>query len=92
MQVSGGHLLADGLTEATLYCNESPHPDFSFPHLLIPEHNDILSIQALPEFKFWRMLFEEQHLGDCGLTGRFVAALPNKPPRIAVNNHQEEKQ
>ena len=40
---------------------------------------------------FRRLLFEEkQHLGDCALTGRSGLHIP--PPRIAVNNHQEEKQ
>jgi len=38
------------------------------------------------------LLFEKQHLGDCRLTGRFAKKQSRKPPRIAVNNHQEEKQ
>ena len=37
------------------------------------------------------VLFEdEQNTGDCRLTGRFADVL--KPPCIAVNNHQEDKQ
>ena len=41
---------------------------------------------------YWRMLFEKQHLGDCRLTGRLATCNFTKPPGIAVNNHQEEKQ
>jgi hypothetical protein len=39
-----------------------------------------------------RLLFEEnkQRTGDCRLTGRFAEVQSLKPPRIAVNNHQEE--
>jgi len=48
---------------------------------------------AAGKFYFRRLLFEEnnQHTGDCALTGRFAATVSPKPPGIAVNNHQEEK-
>jgi hypothetical protein len=40
------------------------------------------------------LLFEnEQHLGDCALTGRFAAAgQASRRKAIAVNNFQEVKQ
>jgi len=54
--------------------------------------SELLTIQII---NIRRLLFEEdnQNTGDCGLTGRFASIQSShKPPSIAVNNHQEEKQ
>ena len=58
----------------------------------IPFLCDIMAADPMDQFNSRRTLFEqEQHLGDCGLTGRFAEKHnPDKPPSIAVNNHQEE--
>ncbi len=43
-------------------------------------------------FIFRRLLFEEeQHLGDCRLTGRFALLFHTSLPELQFNNHQEEK-
>ena len=46
------------------------------------------------KFYFLGALFEkEQQSGDCALTGRFAQIQSSaQTSRIAVNNHQEEKQ
>ena len=50
-------------------CGLRQHAKLQFALHFLPSCSDYAMInkRALPEFENWRMLFEEQHLGDCDL-------------------------